>query len=744
MEEQLQEIYELYSDIEDEENKAIVKTKIKKCIGLIKKTVDSLDITEYLLIDNNPEISKEKYTDLYFRLGTLYKVYADYGVSEKMGRSSSLEDFKVEILFYEKGIESFGRILKVNFEDEKCCTQLVSIFTYLCLIYQGTDLDKCIRYLNEALFYAPDNETIHYNLGFLYQKLNKLELSIIHYKTSLKFIENKIGKCSDERKIELDKLAISNYNGISHIYRSVKNWPSALFYLRKSENIESEDPEILNQLGVIYTEMRRTDLAQASYDKAISLKNPNNSNTKQLLADIYLNYGHMYSYNGDNVSAVECYNQSLKQNPSFNLPFQNKLMNLSYLFDQFDDKMYILNQHKLVNKIYQKGNGMYKFDKSFFTHTGKINIGIVSGDFVEHPVSYFISTFLKKYDTSRFNVTCYSECVIDTRIYNDAIKFKCIRNVSSKQAADIIYSDNIHVLIDLSGHTALNRLDIFALKPSPIQISYIGYPYTTGLQEMDYRITDLVCDNQKISQDFYTEKLLYLPDCFLCYNPCTEDGKSLPRLTSVQPYVNNDGKFLTIGCFNRLNKMTDSVISVFNNLLTKYDNIKFVFKTKALINHKVRKTFLEKFDKSVQEHIEIIDCTISHDEHLNTYNRIDIAIDTFPYSGTTTSCEALLMGVPVYSFYDQTYYFHPQNVTSSILKNSGLEEYIVKDSEELQHKITELMSLKANDNFWKTLKKNTREKFLSGKVCDQNLYMKNITTLITNLYSERSERIERT
>jgi predicted O-linked N-acetylglucosamine transferase (SPINDLY family) len=435
----------------------------------------------------------------------------------------------------------------------------------------------------------------------------------------------------------------------------------------------------------------------------------------------------MYSYNGDNEKAVEYYNKSLQISPTFLLPFQNKIMNLSYLFDQLDDKMYILNQHKLVNKLFAKGNGLYTFPNSFF-ETEKINIGIISGDFVDHPVSFFISTFLKNFDSSRFTVTCYSECLINTKLFNENLKFKFIKNLSAHDASQLIHTDRVHILLDLAGHTAFNRLDVFALKPSPIQITYIGYPYSTGLSEMDYRITDNICDNNDVSSLFYTEKLLYLKNCFLNYDPCLK-GSQVP-LTDP-PFLKNG--YLTIGCFNRLNKITDPVIKFMNQIALNNSSIRFLFKTKALLNANVKKLFLSKFSPQVQSRIKINDCTILHEDHLAEYNKVDIALDTFPYSGTTTSCEALYMGVPVFSLYDSTHFFHAQNVTCSLLKNSGLDFFVLNKQDEINTKLSAL--LEKDIEYWKALKANTRRQFLNGKVCNKEEYMKNIQNMFVMLYN---------
>jgi len=686
-----------------------------KAIDTFERVTACIEVTDYLLIDSKPQIPHDKYVEIFFNLGTLYKTY----VEVELRNTTTITQEHVDL--FRKAIDAFVMILRIRFEDSLATKQIVSVYTQLCFHYSN-DLQRCLQYLQEALFYAPTNEIIHYNLGFVYHRLNKLEMSIIHFKTSIELCRNS----SDTKESkESTQLIANNYTGIVTLYRSIKQWPQALFYLQQAEKIAPKDPQIQNQLGVVYTEMRRTDLAEKAYRQAIKLC-PTDS--KELLSEIYLNYGHMHSYNGDNQKSIDCYNKSLKISPNFHLPFQNKLMNLNYLFDQLDDKMYILQQHKLINKLLKK-EIRYHFEKRQRNST--IRIGIVSGDFADHPVYFFISTFLTHFDSSKFEVTCYSEQVINTAAFNKNLKFKFIKNMSAETAADMIYNDKIDILLDLAGHTAFNRLDIFALKPAPVQVTYIGYPYSTGLNEMDYRITDNYCDDISISQSFYTERLITLPDCFLCYDPI-RNGQYIerhPPKLEESPFCKNG--YITFGCFNRVNKMTDSVIRLFNKILTKFTTVRFVFKTKALLNSNIRDTFLSKFDASVRNRISILDCTILHEDHLLTYNDIDIAIDTFPYSGTTTSCEALYMGVPVFSLKDTVYSFHAQNVTASILKNSDLDDYIVESEDELFGKIREL--LERPSDFWVNLKGETRRLFTSGKVCDKENYLRNLSELFIQL-----------
>lgn len=705
-----------------------------EAIKQYQTVLSNVDITDYLLIDATPVLPRDNYIDGYFVVGTLYKCQADECfmlLDEKKASPLTTEQC---FQYMEKAMSCFINILRVTFEHAPSTKQIVAITTQMCHRSQH-DVAKCLHYLQTGLLYAPDNPIIHYNLGFIYQRNNKLELSLIHYKLSLSLLQSNI-----DADIDSNKMIANNYNGIAFIYRSIKQWPEALYYLQKVEKILTTDPDIQNQLGIVYTEMRRTDLAEKSYRNALKHVDKTfiSTDAQVLKAEILLNLGHMHSYNGDNMKAVDCYNLSLRESPTFSLPFQNKIMNLSYMFDCLDDKMYITDQHKKVNKLYEKGNGKYKFGSEYFSHD-KINIGIVSADFVEHPVSYFISTFLSKFDPNIFNVTCYIGCIIDTRLFNSNVQFKVIKNMSAQQAADLVHRDLVHILFDLSGHTACNRLDVFALKPCPVQVSYIGYPFSTGLDEMDFRITDNICDKLEVSQPYYVEKLVTLPNCFLCYNPIiNKHGKggeieqtALPALGS-QPKLKN--KYVTIGCFNRLNKITDSVVSLMNEILLAHSTVRFVFKTKALLNKNIKDAFVTKFDESVRSRVCIWDCTILHNDHLLEYNKIDLAMDTFPYSGTTTSCEALLMGVPVFTLYDSEYYFHAQNVTASILHNSDMPEYIATSKDDMLDKVSTILA--KPKAYWSTLKHNVRQKFLQGKVCDQQSYIHDMTTLLTKMYND--------
>lgn len=704
------------------------------------RIVSSVDCKEYLLIDAQPFVTKDTLLNSAMNLGNYLKTIGEEFIQTKVSelhKNNATRENKIPLelsdmdkLIFDKALMTFINILQVDFENVDAIKQIVSIYTQLTYMNQENK-EIALRHLNDALLFDPVNPIIHYNLGHMYQRINQLEKSIVHYKLSIQ-----LNKLSDEQ--DTKQLDINNFNGIASIYRSIKRWPESLHYLLKAHKIDTEDPDINNQLGVVYTELRNTNIAEKHYRLAIQHHKKTFVSTDPtfLLSEIYLNYGHMHSYNGDNMKSIECYNQSLKIVNNFVLPYQNKMMNLCYVFNELpeDDKLYITRQHKLINKLYVKNPNPYIFDTNYY-NTRKINVAIISGDFCNHPVSFFISTYLKNFDHTKFNVTCYSESIIDTTLFNKNLQFKLIKNMSQKVASELIYNDQIHILLDLAGNTSNNRLDVFAYKPAPIQISYIGYAFSTGLEEMDFRIVDNITDGDlSISQKFYTEKLIALPDAFMCYDYHGSDERQnkLPNITET-PRLKNHGE-LIIGCFNRVNKITNTVIVEFNKILLAHNNVKMLFKTKSLINLKIREEFVKKFDKKVRNRLIIIPCTLTHNLHLDTYNQVDIAIDTWPYSGTTTSCEALMMGCGVLSLYDSKYQLHSQNVTCSILRNSDLDFYVCNNTQEIIDKIKILLD--NPKDFWKTLKIDVRNKFLNGKFTNKNLYMKNIQKLFTDLYNK--------
>jgi predicted O-linked N-acetylglucosamine transferase (SPINDLY family) len=229
----------------------------------------------------------------------------------------------------------------------------------------------------------------------------------------------------------------------------------------------------------------------------------------------------------------------------------------------------------------------------------------------------------------------------------------------------------VDILVDLAGHTGGGRLLAFARKPAPLQITYLGYPNTTGLPSIDCRITDALTDPVGESDRLHTEGLLRIDGCFLAYALLDELPPVAPRATSGEP--------LTFGSFNNLAKISPTTVRLWKDVLAACSGSRMIIKATSLGDSPTRELAAKRFASLglPMDRVELIGPTATQQEHLATYARIDVALDTFPYNGTTTTCEALAMGVPVISLFGA---HHASRVGLSILSAAGFEQWATNDS----------------------------------------------------------------
>jgi predicted O-linked N-acetylglucosamine transferase (SPINDLY family) len=236
----------------------------------------------------------------------------------------------------------------------------------------------------------------------------------------------------------------------------------------------------------------------------------------------------------------------------------------------------------------------------------------------------------------------------------------------------MIEQDRIDILVDLAGHTAGNRLLVMACKPAPVQVTYLGYPDTTGMEAIDYRLTDALAEGP-LAQRFYTEELVYLPNGFLCYKPADFAPPVSP------PPVQRKGH-ITFGSFNNNCKIHPFIMELWSRILRANDDFRLLLKFHAGTDQAVRGHYLRQFERLgvAQDRIEIAGWKHPVD-HLRLYKEVDIALDTYPYNGTTTTCEALWMGVPTLSLVGE---HHASRVGLTILSRVGLEVFAASTPEE--------------------------------------------------------------
>ncbi len=305
----------------------------------------------------------------------------------------------------------------------------------------------------------------------------------------------------------------------------------------------------------------------------------------------------------------------------------------------------------------------------------RLRIGYVSPDLVNHAVAYFFEPALAARDRERFEVTCYSDAKVADpttgRLRAQCERWRDLAGRSDEEAAEQIRADGIDILVDLAGHTARHRLLAFARRPAPVQVTWLGYPNTTGLAAIDYRLTEAVCDPPGATEAWHSEKLLRLAGPFSCYRPPSE----APLVT---PPPSAGGHGVTFGCFNHAAKLVPEVVQLWAQVLAAVPGSRLLLRSHGWSDPESAETMRTRFAEHgiAPERLELDGSRLAMAAHLERYRRVDIALDPFPYNGTTTTCEALWMGVPVVSLAGRE---HRSRVGASLLTHLGSPEWIGAD-----------------------------------------------------------------
>jgi len=345
----------------------------------------------------------------------------------------------------------------------------------------------------------------------------------------------------------------------------------------------------------------------------------------------------------------------------------------------------------------------------------RLRIGYVSPDFIHHAVAYFIEPVLAAHDRVRVEVFCYANATVSdavtARLRVLSEHWRDIARLDDEQAAALIRADKIDILVDLAGHTARHRLLVFARKPAPVQMTWLGYPNTTGLDAIDYRITDDVSDLPGQTERFHTEKLLRLPEGFACYRPPAE-----APAVSEPPALKNGT--ITFGSFNHFAKINPGVLELWARLLSRLPSARLLLKARSLADPETVACVRAVFSSHhvAPERVSLQCGELSVPDHLGLHQGVDIALDTFPYNGTTTTCEALWMGVPVITLAGPS---HVSRVSASLLTNLGRSEWIAHSEDEY---IGKCAGLAANFPALAEARAAQRERMRQSPLCDAHRF----------------------
>lgn len=371
------------------------------------------------------------------------------------------------------------------------------------------------------------------------------------------------------------------------------------------------------------------------------------------------------------------------------------------------------------------------YEHSIKHHHDQLRIGYISADFNNSVVSHFTYALFTAYNKERFVIYAYNMGITDdtTQKLKASVNiWREVGNLAPAEASALIYADDLDILFDLAGHTNHNGLPIMAYKPAPIQISGIGWMNSTGLPTIDYFLTDVNVDPVGLNDDFFTEKLLRLPNSHFCYTPFQD----IPPAIKPAPFSKTG--YITFGCFNRFEKVTDEMLVIWAHIMKLVPNSHLILRSQLFTIPLVRKTAINRlittgFDIS---RIRLEGFVV---DYLGAYGEIDIALDTFPYPGGGTTCDALYAGVPVVTLIGKS---HNSRFGYSILKNLELEELCANTPDDYIKICVELANSPDLLNQLHILLQNRMKK---SSLMNKELYMHDLENYYIQLVAGTSDKL---
>lgn len=504
------------------------------------------------------------------------------------------------------------------------------------------------------------------------------------------------------RALELAPKSSKILQATAGFFSSIKKYKDAADVYERLISVSPEDASAYNNLAIVYRDLNRFDDAKRSYEKCIELM-PGKPFGFNNLAILNMEMGMPEE-------SIRNYKKALEINPNYFSARSNMVFNMNYLSDMSREELFGEHVAWATNHTEPmlEGNPVHG---NTIDPERRLRIGYISPDLCGHAVSYYIEAALKNHDTEKFDIYCYAAVPapdnITERLQSYGAKWRFIQHLKDGEIVQQIRDDEIDILVDLAGHTAGTKLTVMALKPAPVQVTWIGYPNTTGLSTIDYRFVDEVTDPTGEADAFHTEKLWRLPRTFSCYYPTAH--QDVPEHT----LFNETGQ-VNFGSFNNSSKLSPATIKLWSRILNKVPNANLLLKSASFVDEATCERLKKAFaaEGIAQERIELYGRMPSH-EHLAFYGRVDIALDSIPYNGTTTSCEAMWMGSPVITMLGDR---HAARVTGSMLINMGLSE-LVGDSED---DYVDIAANLANDpDRLKDLHATMRDRMKNSALCDE-------------------------
>ena len=512
-------------------------------------------------------------------------------------------------------------------------------------------------------------------------------------------------------------LSATDYFQLGETSLSQRRLEEAARYFHQAITLKPDFAEAYNNLGRTLNDLGKLDEAIANFHQAIRL-NPD-------FAEAHTNLGVTFFNQGKLNKALASYRRALTLNPDFVEAHSKLLMCLNYI-PNLPISHYLAEARNYGNRAANRASLRFSNWTCSFKPE-RLCVGLVSGDFYNHPVGYFLENMLANIDQTRIALVAYptlkKEDELTARIRSCCVEWKSLVGKSDEEAAKLIHEDGVHVLLDLSGHTSHNRLPVFAWKPAPVQATWLGYFASTGLAEIDYLITDPI-SVPEYHQEYFTERVWYFPEIRFNFSPPVV-GKELE--STPLPAMHNG--YITFGCFQNFSKINDEVLAVWGRILQELPQAKLRIQTWPLHSPTIREEFRQRLARSgiAPDSVTLAE-HVPRSIYLEELTHIDIILDTFPFTGGTTTCEALWMGVPTVTLAGKAMVARQG---ASLLTCLGLDSWISVDKDDY---VAKALTHSADLEKLARLRKELRRQMLTSPLCDSPRFAQNFTKAMWGMW----------
>jgi len=506
--------------------------------------------------------------------------------------------------------------------------------------------DEAIAAFRRAIQLKPDFQEAYSNIGNALWEQGHLDEAVAVYR----------------RALQLKPDSVEMNNSLGSVLRDQGRLDEAIAVYRRALELKPDSAETLNNLGSMHWDQGRLDEAVAAYCRAIQLQ-PD-------FAMGFYNLGNVLTVQGALDEALAAGRQAIQLKPDDAGMHSNLLLGLHYLPDFVPGEVFL--EHSTWAEVHAQPVARLSADHVNDPDPGRrLRVGYISPDFREHPVAYFVEGLLGEHDRAQVESYCYADLMredgFSERLRQHAGQWRRITGMADSQVADLIAKDGIDILVDLAGHTARNRLLVFARKPAPVQVTWLGYCDTTGLRAMDYRLTDGYADPPGTTEHLHTEQLVRLPDIFACFRPAVDspDVLALPALARGH---------VTFASFHTLAKINGPLLERWVRILIEVPGSRLLMAASGLDEESQQRRLRDVFaGRGVDGQRLEFNGRQSMRDYLALHNAVDVLLDCDPFTGHTISCHALWMGVPVVTLAGKT---HCARMVGSVLSTLGLPELI--------------------------------------------------------------------